>query len=115
MHVPVRARGPLHMAIRGGPWRLVEPAGRDDRLAPAARQMRHRTAAVFAERGRKASRAWQVEAHDGGLAAQPAQRCGLDDHLAGMRRAARLAAPRAVAVQKGIEGTLDLERNLAAQ
>src|SRR6516225_973770 len=103
------------MPVRCGAKRLVESAGVNDSLASASRQMRHRAAAPLAEGGGKTSCLWQVVARDGRLAADPAQRGGFDDHLGRMRGSRCLAAARAMAVQKVIEGTLDLEGDLAAE
>jgi len=105
----------MDMTIRCRAQWLVEGAGGHDRLAAAASQMRHRAAASAAECRGEAARLRQVEPQHGGLALQPAQRGGLDDHLAGMRRSARLAAARAVTVQEFVERPVHLEGYLTAQ
>src|SRR3954470_24382764 len=105
----------MRVAVGGNAERLIKASGRNDRLAPAAGQMRHRTAASLAERRGKAARQGQIETHHGGFTAKPAQRRGLHDRLAGMRGPACFAAARAVAVQEAIERSVDLEADLAAQ
>jgi hypothetical protein len=54
--------------------RLIETSGGNNRLTAAVRQVRHGAAAVFAERGRKASGQWQVETHDGLFSPKPSKR-----------------------------------------
>ena len=115
MDVPIGTRRPMRMPVGGSAKRFIETSGRNDRLAPAAGQMRHRAAAPLAERRCKASRLRQIETHDRGFAPQPSQRRGFYDHLAGMRSPAGFPATRAMAVQEAIERPFDLKRDLAAQ
>jgi hypothetical protein len=104
----------MRMPVGGNAKRFIKTSGRNDRLAPAAGQMRHRAAAPLAERGCKASSLRQVETHHGRFSAKPSQRRGLHDHLAGMRSPGCFPATRAMAVQEAIEWSIDLKGDLAA-
>src|SRR5882757_9114910 len=105
----------MNMSVGGSGKRFIEASGRNDRLAPAAGQMRHRAAARLAERRCEASGLRQVETHDGRFSPKPSKRWGFDDHLARMRRPGCFPATRAMAVQEEIEWSLDLERDLTTQ
>lgn len=109
VNIPICARRPLDMSVRFGSERLIEAASRNDRLAPAACQMRHWRAALAAERGSKASRVREIIACYDRLASNPSEGGGLDDHLARMCCTCCLTAARAMAIEKLIKRSIDLE------
>src|SRR5690349_3527325 len=98
----------MNMPVGGSAERLIEAPGRNERCPPAARHMRHSTAANLAERRGKASSLGQVETHNRRFSPKPAKRRGFNTHFARMRGPARFAAPGAMAVEKMIERSLDL-------
>jgi hypothetical protein len=57
----------VNVSVGRSAQRFIEASGGNNRLAAAARQVRHGAAARLAERGCKASRLRQVETHDGRL------------------------------------------------
>jgi hypothetical protein len=103
----------MNMSVGGGAKRFIEASGRNNRLAPAAGQVRHGAAARLAERRCKASSLGQVETHDGRFSPKPSKRRGFDDDLARMRSPGCFPATRAMAVQEVIEWSIDLKRDLA--
>jgi hypothetical protein len=103
----------MDLSVGGGAKWFVEGSGRNNRLAPAAGQVRHRAAARLAERRCKASSLGQVETHDRRFSPKPSKRRGFHDDLARMRSPGCFPATRAMAVQEEIEGSLDLKRDLA--
>jgi len=105
----------MSVSVGSSPKRFIEAASGNNRLATAARQVRHGAAALPAERGCKASGLRQVEADDGLFSPKPSKRRRLHDHLARMRGSGRLSTTWAMAVQELLKWSLDLERDLAAQ
>jgi hypothetical protein len=73
------------MPVGGNAKRFIEASDMNNRLAPAAGQVRHGAAARLAERRGKASSLGQVETRDRRFSPKPSKRRGFHDHLAGMR------------------------------
>jgi len=93
----------------------VECTGGNDDRAAAAGEMGQRRAAATAKGGGETGGLWQIEAHDLGFAAGPAEGVRRDNGVGGLGAAGRLAAARAVALEKAGEGPAHLIGDSAAE